>query len=164
VIFVTTFAAMVVLCVLGLGLAHVGTRAGDRAEDAAVTAWLSPARQPDETRSVVIVRVRNPAGVAVVAGFSVRPRRLPGWLSAGVSVSVPWRTARRRFSAVAQDVVGVVPAGGEAEFTVPAPSYARGYRLTAMIGQGAGRLRVFRMAVTGHGEPGPAPSFRSLIS
>jgi hypothetical protein len=31
-----------------------------------------------------------------------------------------------------------------------------------MIGQGAGRLRVFRMPVTDHGEPGATFRFRSL--
>jgi hypothetical protein len=164
VIIVTTFAGIVVLCVFGLGLARAGTRAGDRAADAVVSAWLSSARQPDETRPVVIARVRNPADVAVVAGFSVRPRKLPDWLGAAASVSVPRRTARRRFRAPAQDVVGVVPAGGDAEFAVPALTRARGYRLTAVIGQGGGRLRVFRMPVTSCGEPGTTPSFRSLIS
>jgi hypothetical protein len=162
VIFATTIAGMVLLCVFGLICVRLGTRAGDQAGDAAVTAWLCSAAQPDEDRPVVVVRVRNPAGVAAVAGFSARPRRVPDWLGAGASVSVPGRTARRRFRAGVHDVVGVVPAGGTAEFTVPALGHARAYRLTAMIGQSAGRLRVFRMPVTGRGEPGAAFSFRSL--
>jgi hypothetical protein len=153
VIIVTIVAGFAGLCALGFALVHQGTRAGDRAGDARVTAWLSAAAQPDETRPVVIVRVRNPAGVALVSGFSVRPRRVPAWLSGWASVSVPRRTTRRRFRAVEQDVVGVVPAGGTARFTVPVLSHGRGYRLTAVIGQGAGRLRVFRMPVTDRRAP-----------
>ena len=148
-IIVTTIAGMVLLCALGLGLARSGTRAGDRAEDAVVTAWLCAASRP-----VVVVRVGNPAGVALVAGFSVRRRRIPDWLGSGPSVSVPLRTTRLRFRATAQDVIGVVPPAGTAEFTVPALSHAPRYRLTAVIGQGAGRLRVFRIPVTDRGEPG----------
>jgi hypothetical protein len=162
IIIVTTIAGMVLLSVFGFVFVRLGTRAGDRAGDAAVTAWLCSAAQPDEDRPVVVVRVRNPAGAAAVAGFSVRPRRVPDWLGAGASVSVPGRTARRRFRAGVHDVVGVVPAAGTAEFTVPALRHVRAYRLTVMIGQGAGRLRVFRMPVTDRGEPGAAFSFRSL--
>jgi hypothetical protein len=161
-IFAITIAGMIVLAVFGLVCVRLGARSGDRAGDAAVTAWLCPAAQPDEDRPVVVVRVRNPVDVAAVAGFSVRPRRVPDWLGAGASVSVPGRTARRRFRAGVHDVVGVVPAGGTAEFTVPAPRHARTYRLTAMIGQGAGRLRVFRMPVTDRGEPGATFTSRKL--
>jgi hypothetical protein len=151
----TTVTGMVLLCVFGLAFVRIGTRAGDRAGDARVTAWR-------RHRDSVVVRVSNPAGVAVIAGFTVRPRRVPDWLGSGASVSVPVRTTRRRFLAAAQHVVGVVPAGGTAEFTVPASRRARRYRLTAMIGQGGGRLRVVRMPVRDYGEPGEAFSFRSL--
>jgi hypothetical protein len=136
---------MILICAAGLALAQIGSRAGDRREDARVTAWLCPASQPDQNRPAVRVRVRNPAGGVVIAGFSVRRQRVPDWLSGGTSVSVPLRTARRRFRAAAHDVIGVVPAGGTAEFTVPPRTDARWYRLTAVLGQDAGRLRVFRM-------------------
>jgi hypothetical protein len=153
---------MVLLCVLGFMLARIGSRTGDRKEDATVAAWLCAASQPDENRPVVRVRVRNPSGGAVIAGFSVRRQRVPDWLSGGGSVSVPLRTTRRRFGAAAHDVVGVVAAGESAEFTVPARTSARRYRLTAVLGQGAGRLRVIRMPVSDRGEPGATLSFRSL--
>jgi hypothetical protein len=162
-VFVVVVAGTFLLCVFGLVLVRAGTRAGDQAGDAAVTAWLGSAAQPDENRPVVVARVRNPADVALLAGFSVRPRRVPDWLGAGMSVSVPRRTARRRFRPGALDVVGVVPAGGVAEFTVPAAAPARAYRLIAVIGQGAGRLRVFRMPLTESGGPGAtSPSARSM--
>jgi hypothetical protein len=158
----TIVAGMVLLCVFGLAFVRAGTRAGDQAGDAGVTAWLRAPSHPDESRPSVLVRVRNPAGVPVIAGFTVRPRRVPDWLGTGVSVSVPVRTSRRRFRAAAQHVVGVVPASGTAEFAVPACRPARCYRLTAMIGQGGGRLRVLRMPVRDYGEPGATFSFRSL--
>jgi hypothetical protein len=165
-VFVVVIAGTFLLCAFGLVLVRAGTRAGDRAGDATVTAWLRSASQPDEDRPVVVARVSNPAGVVLVAGFSVHPRRVPDWLGAGMSVSVPRRTARRRFRPDALDVIGVVPAGGVAEFTVPALAPARRYRLTAVIGQGSRRLRVFRLPLTESGDPGATFSFRSsgLIS
>ncbi|HVT69036.1 MAG TPA: hypothetical protein VHF26_14895, partial [Trebonia sp.] len=41
--------------------------------------------------------------------------------------------------------VGVVPAGGSAEFAVPLPVRARRCLLTVAVGQEGGRLRVHRL-------------------
>ena len=102
-----------VVCVLGWSLVAAGLRAGDRPGDAAVAATLAPGPRP-----VIIATVRNPGDVPLVAGLVVRRQRLPGWLDPGLTVRVPRRTARRKFLAGAQDTVGVVPAGGQAEFRV----------------------------------------------
>jgi hypothetical protein len=64
-----------------------------------------------------------------------------------MSVSVPRRTARRRFRAALFDTVGVVPAGADVQFSVPVPAEARGYVLTAVVGQRDRRLRVHRIAL-----------------
>jgi hypothetical protein len=164
---------VVIVCVLGWGLAAAGLRAGDHPGDAAVGAVLDPGPRP-----VIIATVRNPADVPLVAGLTVRRRLLPGlpradWLSPGLTVRVPRRTARRKFLAGAQDTVGVVPAGGQAEFRMTAPALltrtglirtGRRYRLTAVVGQAGGRLRVIGVPVVSGGPAGagrPAPAARA---
>lgn len=169
---------VVIACVLGWGLAAAGLRAGDHPGDAAVGAVLGPGPRP-----VIIATVRNPADVPLVAGLTVRRRLLPGlpradWLSPGLTVRVPRRTARRKFLAGAQDTVGVVPAGGQAEFRMTAPALltrtgltrtgltriGRRYRLTAVVGQAGGRLRVIGVPVVSGGPAGagrPAPAARA---
>ena len=146
------------VCVLAWGLLAAGLRAGDRPGDAAVAAALDPGPRP-----VIIATVRNPGNVPLVAGLVVR-RRLPGWLDAGLTVRVPRRTARRKFLAGAQDTVGVVPARGQAEFRVTARAAGRRYRLTAVVGQAGGRLRVIGVPVVSGGpaQAGrPAPAARA---
>jgi hypothetical protein len=64
-----------------------------------------------------------------------------------MGVSVPRRTARRRFRAALFDTVGVVPTGADVQFSVPVPEEARGYVLTAVVGQRDRRLRVHRIAL-----------------
>src|SRR5689334_5054463 len=156
VILMAAAGGMVIVCVLGWGLAAAGMRAGDRPGDAAVGAVLGPGPRP-----VIIATVRNPADVPLVAGLTVRRQLLPGLLDPGLTVRVPRRTTRRKFLAGEQDTVGVVPAGGQAEFrmTAPAPltrtgltrtgraGTGRRYRLTAVIGQAGGRLRVIGVPV-----------------
>src|SRR6185437_3783386 len=90
----------------------------------------------------------------VVAGVSARRRLLPGWLDAGMTVRVPRRTARRKFRAGAHETVGVVPAASRAEFRLPVAAPARRYRLTAVLGQAGGRLRVVRIPVVSGGSAG----------
>lgn len=141
--------AVLGLVALVLGALRAGLRAGDRPGDAEVTAALAGAGQPDETRPVVIVSVRNPSAVPLMAGFSAGPRLVPAWLDGGTGVRVPRRTTRARFRAEAHDVVGVVAPGRDAEFVVPVAVRARRYTLTAVAGQSGGRLRVFRIAVAG---------------
>jgi hypothetical protein len=164
---------MVIVCDLGWGLAAAGLRAGDRPGDAAVGAALGPGPRP-----VIIATVRNPADVPLVAGLTVRRQLLPGLLDPGLTVRVPRRTARRKFLAGEQDTVGVVPAGAQAEFRMTAPALltrtglartglartGRRYRLTAVVGQAGGRLRVIGVPVVSGGQAGagrPAPAARA---
>jgi hypothetical protein len=148
-----------------LWLAAEGFRLGDRPDDARITAVLRDAWQPDATRPVVAVTVRNSSGAAVLTGMSVRaglPFRYgllsawarlpvrpaaPATASVPMSVFVPRRTARRRFRPAVFDTVGVVPPGADVQFTVPVSREARGYVLTAVIGQRDRRLRVHRIAL-----------------
>jgi hypothetical protein len=140
----------------GLFLADAGSRAGDRPGDALVTARLGV--QPYHSWPVVLVTVRNPGAVPLMAGFSARPRRIPGWLDPGSTVRVPRRTARRKFRAAAHEVLGVVPGLADAEFAVPVAGPASRCLLTAVIGQSGERLRVIRMPVTERELPGPGGS------
>ena len=149
--------AVAIISLAGLcGLAARGFRIGDRPDDARVTAVLREARQPDATRPVAAVTVRNPSGTPILTGMSVRtgtPHRsllLPRVqedVPVSVNVSVPRWTARRRFRAALYDTVGLVPAAADAEFTVPVPEDARRYVLTVVAGQGGRRLRVHRIAL-----------------
>jgi hypothetical protein len=163
VMLVAAAGGMAIVCVLGWGLAAAGLRAGDHAGDAAVGAVLGPGPRP-----VIIATVRNPGDVPLVAGLTVRRQPLPGLLDPGLTVRVPRRTARRKFLAGAQDTVGVVPAGGQAEFRLAAPALpaktGRRYRLTAVVGQAGGRLRVIGVPVVSGGQAGagrPAPAARA---
>lgn len=124
-------------------LAAAGFRNGDRPGDALVTAV--PA-----TRAVA---VRNPSGTPVIVGLTARPARLPAWLAAPHDVSVPRRTLRGKFAPGRQDCVGVVPAGGAAEFSAPARSPTRRAVLTVAVGQEGGRLRVHRLRLGAAGFP-----------
>jgi hypothetical protein len=153
VIWIAGFAC---LAVAGLFLADAGSRAGDRPGDALVTARVS--RRPHESAPVVLVTVHNPGAVPLMVGFSARPRRIPALLEPGTTVRVPRRTARRKFRAVAHEVLGIVPGGEDVEFAVPVARPARRCLLTAVIGQSGDRLRVIRMPVTERELPGPGGS------
>jgi hypothetical protein len=134
-------------CVLGWGLVVAGLRAGDHPGDASAAAVLVPGPRP-----VIVATVRNPGDVPLLAGLTVRRRQwLAGWLDAGHTVRVPRRTARRKYLPGAQDTVGVVPAGEQAQFRV------------AASGAG-GRLRVIGVPVVSGGPAGagrPAPAARA---
>ena len=149
-----------VVCVLAWGLLAAGLRAGDRPGDAAVAVTLDPGPRP-----VIIATVRNPGDVPLVAGLVVRRQRLPGWFwrwpdGAGAQADrpaeVPGRGAGHR---------GVVPAGDRpSSGWRPAPPGGRRYRLTAVIGQAGGRLRVIGVPVVSGGPAGagrPAPAARA---
>lgn len=160
---VAVTGGIAVTCALGWGLAAAGLRAGDRPGDAAITAVLEPGPRP-----VIVATVRNPGDSPLVAGLTVRRQLVPGWLGSGLTVRVPRRTARRKFLASEQDTVGVVPAGGEAGFRVTPlrtrPGAGRRYRLTAVVGQAGGRLRVIGVPVVSGGPAGagrPAPAARA---
>lgn len=149
-VIVVVVVALMGLCGFALAMIHLGVRNGDRPGDATVSAVLAGSGQPGESRPVVLVSVRNPGDTPLLAGFTARRRRIPGWLDGGTAVRVPRRTARPSLRARAHDVVGVVPAGGDAEFAVAVAGQAgRWYLVTAAIGQAGGRLRVLRFRVTG---------------
>jgi len=146
-----------VFITLGLGtlafaglflLAEVGTRNGDHPGDARITAEIWTSGQPDESRPVLVVEIRNPSSTPLLAGLSARRMSMPGWL-AGASVAVPSRTSRRGLRADAYDTVGIVPASETARFTVSVARPGSRYRLTAAVGQRDGRLRVHRLPVDG---------------
>jgi hypothetical protein len=143
----TVTGGIAVVLALGWSLVVAGLRAGDQAGDATVTAAA------DAGQVAIVAVVRNPGDVPLVAGFSARRRLLPGWLDAG-TVRVPRRTARRKFRAGAHETVGVVPAASRAEFRLPVAAPARRYRLTAVLGQAGGRLRVVRIPVVSGGSAG----------
>jgi hypothetical protein len=133
-----------VITVLAYCLA-AGLRNGDRAGDAKVTAVLTAGTQPDEARPVIVVRVRNPSGTPVFAALTARRALLPAGLASAQTVTVPRWTLRRKFRPQQYAAVGVAPAGGAAELTVPVRTRARRYLLIAVVGQEAGRLRVHRL-------------------
>jgi hypothetical protein len=132
-------AAVALLCWLLIA----GLRNGDRPGDAAVTATLAMARQPDGARPVILATVANRSAAPVLVGLRAR-----GSLTAGaLKVRVPWRTLARRYRAGEHDTVGVVLGWESAVFRVPVCAGGRRYRLTAIIGQSGRRLRVLTVPV-----------------
>ena len=122
-----------------------GLRNGDRPGDAEITALLSSGTQPDEARPVIVVHVRNPSGTPVLVALSARRALLPDPLTEPRGVSVPWLTRRGKFRPGKYETIGVAPADGAAELSVPVTVRARRYVLTAAVGQEGGRLRVHRL-------------------
>lgn len=146
---VALLAMLPFIAVGALFLCEAGIRAGDRPGDATVSAEIGNAEQPDGRYSVVIATVRNPGGMPVLAGLSVRRRGLLTGLDGGPRVTVPRRTTRARLLAGQQSVVGVAGPGETARWAVPVPAATRGrLQLVAVLGQ-AGRLRVIRLRVRG---------------
>ena len=145
--YVSLIIGAIVLLMVTCWLVSAGIRNGDRAGDAKVTAVLTTGTQPDETRPVIVVRVRNPSGTPVFAALTARRALLPAGLASAQTVTVPRWTLRRKFSPEQYAAVGVAPAGGAAELAVPVRARARRYLLTAVVGQEAGRLRVHRLRV-----------------
>jgi hypothetical protein len=126
-----------------------GLRNGDRPADATVKAVLRDAGQPDEPRPVILAAIGNPSPTPVLAGLEARKARTPSRLSGGMNVTVPRRTARRKFRPSAYATVGIVPGGTTVSFTVPVRGSARRYLLTAAVGQAGGRLRLYRLHLAG---------------
>jgi hypothetical protein len=147
---IVTLLAVTVVMAAMTGLAMSGFRAGDRPGDATVTAALEWVPHPDGPRRVVVAAVRNSGPGAVLAGLSAHRSRAPGWLGAGMTVTVPHCTGRARYGPGAQVTLGVVGPGETGHWPVPAPGRGgRGGRchLVAVIGQAGGRLRVIRLPV-----------------
>jgi hypothetical protein len=150
--FIAGLAGGIVVLVLLFWLGEKGVRDGDRPADATVSAVLRDAGQPDERRPVIVATVDNPSGRAVLAGLAARPCGLPAWLAAvghPLTVTVPRRTARGKFRPGGYDTVGVVPASATVRFVVPVDRAAARYVLTAAVGQGPGRLRLYRLHIPG---------------
>ncbi len=155
-----SFAAGIAAGVLVLALlcwcAAAGFRNGDRPADTRVSAVLRDSGQPDESRPVVVATVQNRSGTPVLVGLSVRPVRLPAWLAGPLTVTVPRRTARKKFRPTGYATVSLVLAGATVRCTVPAETSARRYLLTAAVGQAGGRLRLHRLHVPGVRVTAPA--------
>ena len=134
---------LVLLSVCGITAA----RNGDRPGDARVSALVG-ARAEGGT-PLIFATVRNPSGAPALTALRVRRGLVPGSIAGRFSVRVPWWTKGRRFRPGAYDTVGVVPAGGTAEFPVPAPGRAHRYVLTVAVGQRDRRLRVYRLRLAG---------------
>lgn len=135
-------------------LAMQGFRSGDRPCDVLVTAELSHAGQPDESRPVVVTEVRNPSASPVLVGLAARPARIPGWVRGG-SITVPLRTTRGSLRPGKYETVGIVRAGEAVQFPVPVAAAGQRYRLKAAVGQASGRLRVHRLPVEARERPRP---------
>lgn len=154
-IYVFTISAAVGLLAALSYCLLIGLRNGDRPGDARVSALLATGTRPDTglpstvspdaASPLILVTVRNPSGTPVLAALSARRALLPSLPGEPRSVSVPWRTGRRRFRPGRFETVGVAPACGAAEFAVPAAVPARRYVLTVAVGQEGGRLRVHRL-------------------
>jgi hypothetical protein len=150
---VACLAATAMVIAGGILVMNAGIRAGDQPGDATVAAAAGTVPAPDGPQRVVLATIRNPGQAPVLAGLTAYPSRLPGWLSAGMDVTVPHRTARRRYGPGTQQTVGVVGPGETACWPVPMPARGRTCHLVAVIGQSGARLRVIRLRV----EPGPVP-------
>jgi len=157
--YVFTISAPVGLLAVLSWCLMIGLRNGDRPGDARVSALLATGTRPgtgvpstvspDAAGPLILVTVRNPSGTPVLAALSARRALLPSLPGEPRSVSVPWRTGRKRFLPGRFETVGVAPACGAAEFAVPAPvpitGPARRYVLTVAVGQEGRRLRVHRL-------------------
>lgn len=147
------------LIVIGLGalLMVAGQRAGDRGEEAVLTAVES-----DEYGDGVWVTVHNPGRQPVLVGASVRRPGLRLRWEAGHFVRVPRRTLSDRLLAGQHALVCAVAAGDSETLLVPrTPHLKRRAELVVAIGQ-TDRLRVMHRAVELHElsrvTPPPAPA------
>ncbi len=144
--FLVIFLAACPLVLLGTwGIA--GFRNGDQPGDSRVSALVGAGAAGENP--LIFATVRNPSGTPALTALRVRRGFVPGSLAGRLSVRVPRWTKGRRFRPGAYQTVGVVPAGGAAEFSVPPSRRAHRYVLTVAVGQQGGRLRVYRLRLTG---------------
>jgi hypothetical protein len=130
--------------VLGFGraLLYVGSRAGDRPDDAAVSD-IGPDPIGVGIRFTVTGRGPHP----VLVGASLRRRGLRVRCEGGHFVSVPGRTWRRHLLAARHTLVFVVDAGETQTFVIPvARDTPRRAELIVAVGE-PDRLRVVHRAV-----------------
>ena len=144
--FLVIFLGACPLALLGwCGIA--GMRNGDHPGDSHVSALVGVGAGDGNPQ--VFATVRNPSGTPALTALRVRRGLVPGSLAGKFSVRVPRWTKGRRFRPGAYETVGVVPAGGAAEFSVPLTRSARRYVLTVAVGQQGGRLRLYRLRLAG---------------
>jgi hypothetical protein len=93
----------------------------------------------------VITLIANPGPVPVLAGLAVRRRRRLAWRGNGPRATVTRMTTRRRYRAVRQPAVCVVPADGMRALPVPFTAIRGRYRVVAVVGQSDRRLRVISL-------------------
>jgi hypothetical protein len=146
--FLVIFFAAGAFGVLGC-CAAAGFRNGDTPGDARVSALLAAGARPAGAGPLIVATVRNPSGTPVLAALQVRRALLPAWLAGQAGIRVPRWTKGRKFRPGAYATVGVVAAGGTAEFPVPVPQRAHRYLLSVAVGQEGGRLRVHRLRLAG---------------
>lgn len=142
VIFLTA-CPLVVLGTLGIW----GLRNGDQPGDSRVSALVAAGAAGENP--LIFATVRNPSGTPALTALRVRRGVVPGALAGRFSVRVPRWTKGHRFRPGAYQTIGVVPAGGAAEFPVPLSLRAHRYVLTVAVGQQGGRLRVYRLRLAG---------------
>lgn len=123
-------------------LVRAGIRAGDRPDDAAVTAEPATMTMLDGDIPVVVATVHNRASVPILVGLSLRRRHLPDWLAGASAVRTPRWTSRQRFRPARHTVLGVVEAGERGQWPLPLVNGERGVNVVAVIGQGRRRLRM----------------------
>lgn len=150
---VISLALILLITTAALLAVDAGMRAGDRDGDVRVSAVTGVATQAGRYLPVVVATVCNPGATPVLVGLSVRRRRMPAWLEAGMEVRVPRHTARKRLRAGRHTVLGVLGSGETARWPVPVPPGTRRCRLVAVVGQAGGRLRVLSLPVAS-GPPG----------
>jgi hypothetical protein len=90
---------------------------------------------------VILASLIVAGGIAVVLAL--------GWSLVAAGLRAGDRAGDATVTAAAD--VGVVPATSQAEFRLPVAAPARRYRLTAVVGQAGGRLRVVRIPVVSGG-------------
>ena len=149
-----------VSALLAAGAGPVGTGPAGTGPAGAGRAGIGPAgagrraagpldARPACAGPLIVATVRNPSGTPVLAALQVRRGLLPAWLAGQAGIRVPRWTKGRKFRPGAYATVGIVAAGGAAEFPVPVQERAHRYLLSVAVGQEGGRLRVHRLRPAG---------------
>jgi hypothetical protein len=140
-----------------------GFRAGDQADDARVHVTHTWTHQPDGWMSSAHITVDNRSPAAVVASICVQPARRWTGLAASSSVAVPRHTSRPRPLPSDEQTTVVAAGGARSVVKLPLPASALRARVTVIVHQHEGRVRIWRayLPVLEAGVPSPvetAPS------
>jgi hypothetical protein len=141
------FLLLVILAAIGAGIGRLiadGFRAGDQPEDARVHVTHTWTRQPYGWVSSAHITVDNPSPVAVVASICVQPA--PRWtaLTAAPSVTVPRHISRPRPLPADEQTTVVAAGGSRSVVKLPLPPSALRARVTVVVHQCEGRVRIWR--------------------